>query len=467
MSTATNIRWQSVLDVIRSQLVPSQFETWFTKTNCLEFSDTKIVVEVPNKFYLEWLKRQYGSVISDAVEKTAGRRDGRQVTFVVTANGATGSMESNLGEVDGVETIEKVASRARDAEELVRVAGLPRDPELHLNPEYVFENFVVGSSNRLAHAASLAVVENAGRVYNPLFIHGGLGLGKTHLLQAICHNVLAKRPNLRLLYLPCEQFINCFITALERGQIEAFRQRYRMLDVLVIDDIHFLANKEHTQEEFFHTFNALYNDRKQIILSSDSPPKDIPNLEERLVSRFKWGLVAEIESPSFELRLAIIRKKSARFGIDVPDEVAEYLATNLKTSVRELEGAVTNLLGYASIMKESISLDTAKQVLGESLGPRRKRTTLDRIVTLVTEHYGVRLSDLQSKKRFQSIALPRQVCMYLARRYTNLSLAEIGGSFGGRDHSTVLYATEKIASRLDLDGELRSAIQTLSQALEA
>ena len=268
-------------------------------------------------------------------------------------------------------------------------------------------------------------------------------------------------------YIPCEQFINQFIAALERNKVEPFRQRYRDLDVLVIDDIHFLANKEHTQEEFFHTFNALYNDRKQIIISSDSAPKDIPTLEERLVSRFKWGLVCEIESPTFETRMTIVRKKASMYGIEMPDDVTEYLADSVRTSIREMEGAVTRLIGFASIMKCPINLETARAALGDIVDSGKKRVTIDQIIEIVTEHYAVRLSDLQSKKRNQSITLPRQVCMFLARKFTNHSLAEIGGYFGGRDHSTVLYGTEKISKRTKTDPELRTAVSAFVRRLES
>jgi chromosomal replication initiator protein len=460
----TTLVWQRMQDELRARLSASQFDTWFAKTRCIEVAGEHVTIEVPNAFYQEWLKLQYLAVLKQAAAVVLG---GAAPQISITIAPAAVSPAPAAGDTEPRLREPAPAQPAGVLQPAAGAPSFPKDPELNLNPEYTFENFIVGSSNRLAHAAALAVVEGTGRVYNPLFIHGGLGLGKTHVLQAVCHSMLSKRQDLKILYIPCEQFINRFIMALEKGQVESFRQRYRMLDVLVIDDIHFLANKEHTQEEFFHTFNTLYNERKQIILSSDSPPKEIPNLEERLVSRFKWGLVCEIESPSFETRVAIIRKKAGRNGLDLGDDVVEYLASSLRMSVREIEGAVTNLLGYSSIMNRPITLEVAKEVLGDSLGARRKKTTLDRIITLVTESFGVRLSDLQSKKRFQSITLPRQVCMYLARRYTNHSLAEIGGSFGGRDHSTVLYATDKIASRMETDTELRQTIQEICRQLES
>lgn len=453
--------WRSVLGEVKKAITQNQYDTWFVKTGCRRVDDEGIEIEVPNTFYLEWLNRQYRSTIENAI--TGVRGTVPPIHFVVT-----GELDDTTPEAaPETKVVTNTAVQSVQVGEPHMPAISPiRGGDLQLNADYTFDNFVVGPSNRIAHAAALAVVENAGRVYNPLFIHGGIGLGKTHLLQAICHAMLMKRPNLRMMYIPCEQFINRFIAALEKGQVEAFRQRYRMLDVLLIDDIHFLANKDHSQEEFFHTFNTLYNDHKQIILSSDSPPKDIPTLEERLVSRFKWGLVCEIEQPTFETRLAIIRKKSALYEVDIPDEVTEFLAGSLRTNVREIEGAVTRLIGYASIMEKPVTMETAKTALGDLVDARKKRVTIDRIIALVTDHFGVRLSDLQSKKRFQSITLPRQVCMYLARRYTNHSLAEIGGYFGGRDHSTVLYATEKISSRLEHDADLRVSVHEFCRQLD-
>ncbi|MFT7618839.1 MAG: chromosomal replication initiator protein, partial [Planctomycetota bacterium] len=284
--------------------------------------------------------------------------------------------------------------------------------------------------------------------------------------QGISHELLARSPGLRMKYVPCEQFINEFITALEKNKINEFRERYRELDVLMIDDIHFLANKDHTQEEFFHTFNCLYNEQKQIILSSDSPPRDIPTLEERLVSRFKWGLVCEVEPPVFEMRMGIIRKRCIREGLDLSDEVADLLSGTLKGSIRELEGAVTRLAGYSRIMEEAVTVEVARRVLSDLLGSAKRRITMDDIIESVTDHYGVRLSDLQSKKRFHSITLPRQVCMFLARKHTPLSLTEIGGYFGGRDHSTVLYADDKITKRIKTDPELRDTVEDMSRRLK-
>ncbi len=454
MSSKKNERfWDKVLEAVREVVSGEQFETWFTKTSCAAIHDDEIVVEVPSKFYSEWLRRQYLEVIKEAVERVRGV-NGASINFQIAAVAHAGAGDPSP----------RMAALPRRSSTRDR-AGQDRD-RLPLNPQYTLENFVVGASNRLAHAASLAVIEDTGRVYNPLFLYGGVGLGKTHLLQGICHAVRKQQPDVRIRYIPCEQFVNQFIAALGKNRLEEFREQHRRLDILVIDDIHFLASKDHTQEEFFHTFNALYNNQKQIILSSDSAPKDIPTLEDRLVSRFKWGLVCEIEPPTFETRMAIVLKKARLYGVEVPDDVVEFIASAIQVNVRELEGAVTRFLGFARIMKRSLSLETAKEALGELVSSAQRRVTIVRIVDLVTEHFDVRLGDLQSKKRNHSIALPRQVCMYLARKYTKLSLAEIGGFFGGRDHSTVIYAVDKIDQLKKNDIELRSSLQSLERRLE-
>lgn len=455
--------WPDVLESLSERLNTSQFATWFSRTTCLEVTEEVIRIGVPNNFYFEWLSRQYSQDVAAAVADVVGRQLVVKFEVAEELDEPAASQTEELPPAASFQVGEVAPART----ELPPARKQPQHTEIQLNDEYTFDNFVVGPGNRMAHAAAMAVVEQPGRIYNPLFIHGGLGLGKTHVLQGICHDLIVRQPNLRILYTPCEQFVNRFIAALEKGCVDAFRDQFRMLDVLVIDDIHFLASKEQSQEEFFHTFNALYQQHKQIIISSDSAPKEIPTLEERLVSRFKWGLVCKVEKPTFETRMAIIRKKASRQGVALPDEVIEHLAMSLKTSVREIEGAVTSLIGYCALMNEPLVLDTVRLALGDLIGNRKKRITMDRIIGLVTDHYSVKLSDLQSKKRFQSITLPRQVCMYLARRYTDHSLSEIGGYFGGRDHSTVLYATEKISSRVSDSPKLKMAVDELSQALEA
>src|SRR5688500_11861635 len=339
------------------------------------------------------------------------------------------------------------------------------DQPLLLNPDYTFENFVVGPCNRLPHAASVAVSDNAGKAYNPLFIHGGVGLGKTHLLQAVCQNVLAKHNDYRILYLSCDSFINQFIQAVQHGDMNQFRYRYRHADVLVIDDIHFLRGHDRTQEEFFHTFNTLYQSNKQIILSADAPPSEIPELEERLISRFNWGLVARIERPCYETRVAILQKKARLRGMELPDDVICYVAAKVENNTRELEGAITKIQGMSLLQKGEIDLELAKAALGESATAEQKRITIQQIFDAVTKYYNVKLSDLQSKKRHKSIAFPRQVCMFLARKHTRYSLEEIGGYFGGRDHTTVLHAVRTVDQDMKDDREINKQITHIDGTL--
>ncbi len=344
----------------------------------------------------------------------------------------------------------------------------PRMPEsrLFLNQRYTFSNFVVGPSNRLAHAAALACVQGPGAVYNPLFIHGAVGLGKTHLVQAICHAAIKKNSGMKIVYLSCESFVNDFISAMQSGTLENFRAYYRTVDMLIVDDIHFLAHKEGSQEEVFHTFNSLYNTERQIVLSSDSPPKDIPTLEERLVSRFKWGLVARIDAPSFETRVAILKNKALMLGRELPDKVAHYLAENIDSNVRELEGAVIKVTGLASVEKSEITIDTARTAVSDSAPRKEKQYKIEEIRDAVAEYFNVKASDLHARKRNKSIVVPRQICMYLARKLTDYSLEEIGGFMGGRDHSTVLYAEDKIAAKYKNSHEISVTIDEIVQSLK-
>jgi len=312
----------------------------------------------------------------------------------------------------------------------------------------------------LAHAAAIAIAEAPGKSYNPLFIHSSVGMGKTHLLQACSHQIKAANPHLNILYLSCENFVNEFIAAVERGELESFRYSYRHVDVLAIDDIHFLANKERTQEEFFHTFNTLYHSQKQIVLSSDSPPREIPSLEERLVTRFKWGLVAKIEPPELETRIVIVYMKAKLLNRKIPQDVVEYIASNVTTNIRELEGAVVRVLGISALTNRPLDLKLVRETLKEARVPR-PRVGITDIQAAVAEYFNLKVADLQGKRRLRSIAFPRQICMYLAKELTSLSLVEIGGYFGGRDHTTVLYAIDKIKKSIERDPSLVETISGL------
>jgi len=337
------------------------------------------------------------------------------------------------------------------------------DPQssVKLHPDYTFESFVVGPCNRLAHASCVAVSHAPGNTYNPLFLYGSVGLGKTHLLHAVCHGVRKNSPGTQIRFLSCEEFVNRFISAIEQGQLSGFQSQFRSVDVLVIDDVQFLSEREQSQEEFFHTFNAIYNNHGQIVLTADCAPGEIPSLEERLISRFKWGLVARIDAPSFETRVAIVQKKARLRGLDVPEDVAEYIASKVRANIRELEGALTILYATAQTTGEAVTLKLARQALGRQEAESNRSITITEIINAVTRYYDVRLADLQSKKRNQSIALPRQVCMYLARSLTKHSLEEIGGHLGGRDHSTVLHACSKIDELRRTDPQTRSELDEL------
>jgi chromosomal replication initiator protein len=345
--------------------------------------------------------------------------------------------------------------------------GFPGIPRPVLNPKYTFENFVIGPSNRLGHAAALAVSENPGQAYNPLFIHSSSGMGKTHLLQATCRRLLEAKPDTALAYISCEDFQNLFFSAVQAGQLEAFRSRFRCAEVIVVDDIHFLANRERTQEEFFHTFNALYNAARQIILSSDCPPREIPQIQDRLVSRFKWGLVAEIEPPTFETRLEIVRVKTQLRGFQLPSDVMEFIAHRSDCSIRELEGTVLKIVGYASLLGAPVDLGLAREVLE---GPEKRSsmvrpTNVDDIVDAVASYYGLSQSQIQARGRTRSVALPRQICMYLTRELTRHSLESIGTYFGGRDHSTVKHACDRVQEMMNEGGEVALAVRSVRQKL--
>ena len=349
-----------------------------------------------------------------------------------------------------------------DQKNIPEPPAMTRENEItYFNPDYTFDNFVVGPSNRLAHAACVAVSESPGETYNPLFIHGSVGLGKTHLMQAACQSLKKSNTGSNILYLTCETFVNDFVRALRSGDLYDFRYKYRHVDVLVIDDIQFLTEKEQSQEEFFHTFNSLYQSRKQIIISADSPPSEIPQLEERLISRFNQGLVTRIDNPAFETRMAILYNKAALRGINPPEDVISFIAERIVSNTRELEGALTKVYGYAMLNDGEITMELARQALGVESIPRHSQITISQIIDVVIEHFNVKLSDLQSKRRSRSIAYPRQICMYLARELTRHSLEEIGGHFGGRDHTTVMHSCRNIDNLCDHDQGVRELVDSL------
>jgi len=408
--------WPAIRSRLRERIPEGQYRTWFAPVSPGPAADGVLTLRVPNEYFREWLGRQYLTLIEDAAEAVLGRRPRVRLEVDATLLNAA-------------------------APPAARLEGLGSD--LALNRDFTFENFVVGPSNRLACAAAQAVADQPGRAYNPLYIHGAVGLGKSHLLQAICHRLLAQAHGANVVYTSCEAFVNRFISAIQRGQLDRFRQMCRRADVLVIDDIQFLTRAERSQEEFFHTFNTLHNAQRQIVLSSDSEPDDLSTVEVRLTSRFKSGLVARLEPPTLETRVAIIHRKGELRGWDVPDDVVRFIAENHTSSIRELEGALVRVIGYASLTGSQITMDLARSALATPTRPAAPVSMQD-ILHRVSNYYQVPILDLQSKQRKRSVVLPRQVCMYLARNLTNLSLGEIGGYFGGRDHSTVLHATNKV-----------------------
>jgi len=464
---ALNERWERVLEVLRAAIRREQFETWFRRVAALQLDSERMVLAVHNAFAREWLLDYYKDELLGAAERALGGRrtleirvDPERVSLVTPVRAEPLPTPAPV-----TPAAPPAPARRRSLHEAApeddRPGSLLGGSDVTLNPYNRFDNFVVGPCNRFAHAACVGVSEQPGKTYNPLFIHGSSGLGKTHLMQSLCHSVLERAPRTRILYLSCETFVNHFISALETGNLTRFRDKYRNVNVLVVDDIHLLANKEKTQEEFFHTFNTLYNAGAQIVLSSDSPPIEIPTLQERLVSRFSWGLVTLLETPCYETRVAILKRKSRERGRELPDDLARFLAERIETNVRELEGAVNKLLGFASLSGQDLSLQLARQCLRELFTSQRGAPSIDDILRAVTARFGVKLSDLQSRRRTNAIVLPRQVGMYLARRVTRMSLEEIGHYFGGRDHSTVLYAIDKIGKLTRENEELRAAVTQL------
>ncbi len=450
---------------VRELVSAQQYDTWFRAVSLHVEADGGLVLLVPNKFVRDWVSSYYSDVLAQAVRRSFG--EARSVTIAVDPNAPPLKVAVAPEAGAEPELPEGPESPEPGAQPLPRVETGSLDSDTVLHDQYTFENYVVGAGNRFAFAAATAVAEAPGKNYNPFFLHGSVGLGKTHLLQAICHQILRTRPNSRILYLSCESFINQFIEALENRDVAAFRQKYRNVDVLLVDDIQFLANKERTQEEFFHTFNTIYNLGNQIVLSSDAPPKEIPTLQERLVSRFKMGLVVEMAPPDFETRVAILKRKARMREMDLPDEVAHFLAEHVSTNIRELEGAVVRVLGYASLEGRPLDIEVARDAMRDGAVSRSNAITINDVIRVVTDYFSVKLPDLQSKRRTQSIAFPRQICMFLARENTDLSLSEIGGYFGGRDHTTVLYAIEKIREDAANDASLAELLRRLTTGIRS
>ncbi len=439
LSTSEKKTWKRIQDKIKEKVTPQQFTTWFSGLSLVKLDANEIYIHTPNSFCKEWIENNYMDVITSSLEKAS--ISNRKVKFIV----------------DDSRSFEPESNDVQNSSSSPYV-----DSATYINKNYNFNNFLVGPCNRLAHAAALAVSESPGTAYNPLFIHGSVGLGKTHLLHAMLLRL--QEGGHKVLYLPCESFVNHYISTIKTGDWDSFRNKYRQIDVLLIDDVHFLANSQSTREEFFHTFNALYTRQKQIVLSSDCPPEEIPTIEERLISRFRWGLITRVDPPGFETSVAIIQKKTALLNMKISYEVACYLADNVASSIREIEGTLTNIHRYTAMNESKIDLNLVKQII-RGFSKQKHNIGIEKILNTVTKHYGVQLSQLHSKRRLRSITLPRQVAMHLARKFTNLSLGEIGGYMGGRDHTTVMHADDKIKKLKSRDRNVSSTLRKLEDAL--
>ena len=421
MSDTANKTWNQVINNIKDKINPQAFETWISPLRVAGFSSDKLSIEAPNKFFKDWILGHF----ADLLKEEAASICGKNISIEIIA------------------PAESEATNIRESQvELTEQFSQPS--ESTLNSKYTFDSFVIGPSNRFAHAASLAVAESPAKAYNPLFIYGGVGLGKTHLMQAIGQYIAKKFKKSKILYITSEKFTNQLIASIQNRTTLKFREKYRSVDILLVDDIHFIAGKESTQEEFFHTFNTLYDAHKQIVISSDRPPKEISALEKRLVSRFEWGLVTDIQPPDLETRIAILRNKAAAQNIAVPDDVTFFIAEKIKSNIRELEGALIRVGAYSALIGRPVNLQLAEEVLKDAFKEEEKRITVDIIQKKVAEYFDLRISDMKSKKRNRAVAYPRQIAMYLSRDLTDMSLPEIGESFGGRDHTTVLHAYDKI-----------------------
>jgi chromosomal replication initiator protein len=446
--------WREIANGIRLRLSADAFQRWFAAIEIVQADEIALTFQVPNTIYQFWIESNYLNLVQSAAMSVLGNP--REIKFRVADSGMTGPVVD--ARADRVSETLAPTSQDDDSEGAVNHG---------MNPRNRFEAFVVGLNNQFAHAAALAVSQSPAKTYNPLFIYGGVGLGKTHLMQAIGQQAIDRRKTHKVMYLSSERFINEFIDAIQHNMLVRFRKRYRQTDILLIDDIQFLAGKERSQEEFFHTFNTLFDGRKQIVLSSDRPASEIANLEQRLVSRFEWGLTAELQPPDIETRMAILRKKSETFHIELAQDVLDFLAQRVRTNVRRLEGALMRVASYQSLSGREISRETVEQLLRDILREEAKKTvTIDQIQKNVAEYFDVRLADMTSKRRPANIAFPRQVAMYLARCHTKASLHEIGDAFGGRDHGTVLHACKTVSVRMKKEDQVRQSITMLDTQLD-
>jgi len=442
--------WEEVLSVLRPEIDSESYDLWFRPLRAISIEGSRLVVQIPNAFFGDWLRDHYLERIESLLRERSGAA--LSVSFSVLK-----PVEELLKPVPTVSAPRVVPTAPASTQ------------ETFLNPRYTFDSFVIGHSNRFAQAASQAVAKDPGKSYNPLFLYGGVGLGKTHLMHSIGNLVLKNNPSARVLYTTSEKFINEFIDSLRYEKMNQFRQRYRNLDCLLIDDIQFFVNKESSQEEFFYTFNSLYDSRKQIIISSDRPPKEIPTLQERLITRFEWGVVADVQAPELETRIAILRTKAEAENMFVPEDVTLFVASHVRSNIRELEGSLIRVVAHASLTGVPLTVDSAKQVLRDITMREEAAApiSVERIQEVVARHYHVDLHDMKSKRRTDAIAFPRQIAMYLTRTLTDHSTTVIGDAFGGKDHTTVMHACQKIKQRLETDPFFTALINKITQDIRA
>lgn len=450
--------WPQVLTKVQHSLPKPSFETWIKPTRPVAMHDGKVILGAPNQITLERLKTRYRGVLADAFRNVLGRDVHLQ--FIIPEGQPSQAAPPSIPEAS--------PENPPDPDSGYSPAVPFSMGGTSLNHRYTFDTFVVGSSNRFAHAAALAVAEAPARAYNPLFLYGGVGLGKTHLMHAVGHFVLRRDPTIRVVYISSETFTNQLINAIRDHKTVEFRTRYRNVDILLLDDVQFLAGKEASQEEFFHTFDALHAASKQIVISSDRPPKEIATLEDRLRSRFEWGLITDIQPPDLETRIAILKKKAQLDGATMPEEVIEFIAAQFDSNIRELEGALIRVIAYSSHQRQPITLDLAKRALHDMLGPaKRRQITISLIQEVVSNFYAISVDDLKAKRRTRAVALPRQVAMFLCRELTKASLPKIGEEFGGRDHTTVLHACDKVMQEMQADRTFEATIRQLMERLRS
>ncbi len=451
--------WNETCERFRSRLNPDIFEMWFKPLSLGEASEQRVEILAPNDFVSIWLQDNYLEIIRAEITEVFGGP--REIVI---------SVQEELSELaprnNRTKATPKTEARKRTVDRTAIPEKAPPAAHYGINPKNTFNNFVVGAGNQLAHAASIAVSNSPARAYNPLFIYGETGLGKTHLMHAIAHQMLSARPSAKIAYISTEKFTNKFITAIQENKLTAFRRRFRKADILLIDDIHFLSGRERIQEEFFHTFNELFENQKQIVLTSDRPASEIARLESRLVSRFQWGLVADIQCPDLDTRLAILAKKAKAMNVEIPNEVMEFLAEKVSRNVRRMEGALTRVAGYAALIRDPLTVEVVERLLSDVLQEELfNQVTIDKIQKKTAEYYHLRVADLLSRRRPAKIVVPRQVSMYLSRQLTDHSLVQIGDAFGGRDHGTVINAIRAVENLMEQDQTMRRSIDYLTKQL--